>query len=265
MHTLDKKEKKRDRALILLLLLLLYIGGTMYYYGLSPAGEGMHVKKLPADKPANTNNEFIVTMGTDTLSLDSGAVTREEAMRPDTAEGATTSQALPTAKAEEPVAEPAPGDVAASDVVNELRNNKELIDISPDDDMVCLFDPTSKNLHFYPSKSEWGNVYLVYPSPDYKSLLRRNLIYPNYPGAIYPVYKKGKATYNGKTNEAVAVKINASAGKTRSYVIRAKSAPDYFVFGDYQNKDRWYIYEDGKVRKFSPPENFDSDIKDNLK
>lgn len=144
------------------------------------------------------------------------------------------------------------------------RNTKELIDISPDNDIACFYDPVKKNLHFYPSSSEWGQVYLIYPSPDKKGVLRRNLIYPDYEGLIHPLYRKGNVSYNGNSKEAVSVKINNKASRNRGYIIQAKNDPEYFIFGDYENKKRWYIYENGKVRKFSPPEGFDAGIVDKL-
>ena len=252
---MQQKEKKRDYALLLLLLFMICISGTVIYYTLYPYPERkqnvvIHEPIKPSPKPVLI----------EPVQVDPDTTSATATMPIDTMTIATTLVA-PTKPV---VPEPVKTIEENQEDIAKLRNTNHLKNISTDADIACFYDPVKKHLSFYPTTREWEKVYLIYPSPDAKSLLRRNLLYPDYESMVYPVYKKGYMVYNGVKETAVAVRINEKATRTRSYVIQAKSNPPYFIFGDYEDKNRWYIFENGIVRKFTAPSDIDAGLTEKL-
>ena len=245
----------------MLLLLLLCTAGVCVYYSINPYDGNLKQRVIsarPVKKAVMTDtaSEMVVTDSiVPTSPLDSANSIRIHA---DSAAGQKkVAQLVELANPDTEEKNEEVSTISEEDLVSTLTLKPELISISEDDGLVCFYDKKKKTLFFHPSNIEWSKVYLIYPNPDNKNLIRRNLMYPDYEGLFYPLYKKGEIVHKGERLRAVSVKINSRASKNRSYVIEAKSNPPYFIFGDYEDKTKWYIYENGKVRKFSPPPGFD--------
>lgn len=125
--------------------------------------------------------------------------------------------------------------------------------VSDISDVVCqLKTGRSQKLSVYPSHSGWRSIYMIAPIPDRKMLSRKNLIQPDFEGVSYPIYKAAKLSFKGKKYDVIHITFQStSVDAKHPYSILLQSKPSFVIFGEQKNSDI-YVYENGRVSKFTP-------------
>ncbi|HYD21327.1 MAG TPA: hypothetical protein VEB40_07635, partial [Flavipsychrobacter sp.] len=202
------ERKKRDRVLLLLLLLFL-VAATGIYFHFFPydsISKPNSVSPVSSDVRRRDSAVFRTADSGSNLMVDTFAKIHID--KSDTASGPFGKIAVSNKKEEKDADEADNDDYDVEDLSPEelkkiIGKKKELLSVSEDEDVLALYDPQRKTLNVRPVNSEWSTMYLIYPNPDYKAVLRRNLIFPDFEGLVYPDYKKGQLSYNGGKQDAV--------------------------------------------------------------
>lgn len=103
-----------------------------------------------------------------------------------------------------------------------------------------------------PIKGDWDKMFVICP----KSLTGKikGLIQPDFAGVGYTSSVTGEIVLNDKKYDIVKIVVVGTKASFRTpYYISFQYNPEFLIFGDYNNKNKWYVYRDGRVNYVSQP------------
>lgn len=260
---------KKDPAFFLLLLLLIGMGGAVYYYSQvkEPA-----LQKLTVPKTANDNRYLYEESAGITINTIDSDHTQAVNFPIDSAAHSNTkeAEALKNKRIDSdikslmPVKEPpyfeitTPEPREGDEEDKEKPNKATLVSIASVPEVVCqLYGSKKQKLLVYPSRGQWQTMYLIAPLADKKMQWKKTLIQPEYEGVSYPIYKEAKLNYKGNKYDVVVISFKGKAvDEKHPYGIQIANNPNFLIFGDQRNNNELYLYENGKVERFIPANDF---------
>lgn len=248
--------KKSPAIVLLLVLLLAMIGTVVYYVSFKKTSETPAVSNV--DAPANTvdNQATVNTIDTSTvLNTDNNTIVAPK----DTAHfnkpaQTAKNQSEPTEPAKDT---PAPTTVVASvpmqpatTVHEDIPEEKPVVTpLSNIPDVTCdLYVKDQKQkLMIYPNTGDWSKVFVMFPA--HKNVAN-SVVLPGFAGVSYPTRRNGQLDNGTKKIDVTCIELSASCNAKRPYTINLKNI-DFMIFGDYADKNKWFIYENKQISRFN--------------
>ncbi|MBS1687280.1 MAG: hypothetical protein JSS96_01045 [Bacteroidetes bacterium] len=109
------------------------------------------------------------------------------------------------------------------------------------------------SLMVYPTNAEWHEMFVILNlNPSDKTPLK-SIVTPDFEGVVYPSLQKGEITIHGTNYKITLVKLKGhNPNSSYPYFLSLTNSSTFFIFGDYSDKNKWYIYENNEVTQFSP-------------
>jgi hypothetical protein len=123
---------------------------------------------------------------------------------------------------------------------------------------VYYSDEKKDHLFIIPKQGKWSNLFLMYPD---------SLITLGYNPFAYCSMKdlnlvaridshKANVFYKGKAYTSKAVITDYGSSGRNPMCIPFTNANSFFIFGDYYDENKWYVYDYGKVLWMKSDKNF---------
>ncbi len=248
---------KKSPAIVLLLVLLLAMIGTVVYYVSFKKPAELNTVTSDAPTTANTvdNQSTVNTIDTSTvLTVDNNTIVP----RKDTTHFNKPVQTAKNQETESGKDTPAPTTVVAASVPTQPANTvhediaeeKPIVTpLSNIPDVTCdlYVKDMKQKLMVYPNSGDWSKVFVMFPA---SKNISNSVILPGFPGVSYPTRKKGQLDNGAKKIDVTYIELSVSANTKHPYSINLKNI-DFMIFGDYSDKNKWFIYENKQVSRFN--------------
>lgn len=251
--------KKSPAIVLLLVLLLAMIGTVVYYVGFKKPADITAVTGEAATTANTADNQPTVnTIDTSTeWNADNNAIISPKDSvhfnKP-----AQTAKNQQTEQPAEPVKDtPAPTVIAASVPTQPTNTATEesaeekpvVIPLSKMPDVTCdlYVKDMKQRLMVYPNSGDWSKMFVMFPA---NKNIPNSMVLPGFAGVSYPTRKKGKLDNGSKKIDVAYIELSASANAKRPYNINLKNI-DFMIFGDYADKNKWFIYENKQISRFN--------------
>jgi len=149
-----------------------------------------------------------------------------------------------------PVAKNTIGHVSSDEVKNIPVTRSVSNDANVAGKMVTINGQNS--LMVYPTNSEWHEMFVILNlTPSDKTPLK-SIITPDFDGVVYPSTQKGELELHGTKYKITLVKLKGhNPNSSYPYFLSLASTNTFFIFGDYSDKTKWYIYENDRVSQYN--------------
>lgn len=248
--------KKSPAIVLLLVLLLAMIGTVVYYVSFKKTAEPGAVTSDASTTAITVDNQPTVnTIDTSTvLATDNNTVVPSK----DTTHFNKPPQTTKNQAAEPGKDTPTPTTVVAASVQTQPANTVHedipeekpvVTPLSNIPDVTCdlYVKDMKQKLMVYPNSGDWSKMFVMFPA---SKNIPNSVVLPGFPGVSYPTRKKGQLDNGAKKIDVTYIELSASANTKRPYSINLKNI-DFMIFGDYSDKNKWYIYENKQVSKFN--------------
>lgn len=109
------------------------------------------------------------------------------------------------------------------------------------------------SLMVYPTASEWREMFVILNLGPNDRIAPQSIVTPDFDGVVYPSLQKGELELHGTKYKVALIKLKGhSATPAYPYFLSLSSSSSFYIFGDYSDKGKWYIYENDQVTQFSP-------------
>jgi len=107
------------------------------------------------------------------------------------------------------------------------------------------------SLMVYPTNTEWHEMFVILNlNPSDKTPLK-SIVTPDFEGVVYPSLQKGEIEIHGTNYKITLVKLKGhNPNPSYPYFLSLTNSNTFFIFGDYSDKSKWYIYENNEVTQF---------------
>lgn len=247
--------KKSPAIVLLLVLLLAMIGTVVYYVSFKKTSETPAVSNV--DAPANTldNQATVNTIDTSTvLTADNNTVVP----RKDTTHFNKPPQTTKNQETEPEKDTPGPTTVVAASVPTQPANTVHedvaeekpvVTSLSKIPEVTCdlYVKDMKQKLMVYPNTGDWSKVFVMFPA--HKNVAN-SVVLPGFAGVSYPTRRNGQLDNGTKKIDVTCIELSASCNAKRPYTINLKNI-DFMIFGDYADKNKWFIYENKQISRFN--------------
>lgn len=143
------------------------------------------------------------------------------------------------------------GHVNSADIKNLPVTRSVSKDVNVAGKMVTINGQSS--LMVYPTNAEWHEMFVILNlNPSDKTPLK-SIVTPDFEGVVYPSLQKGEILIHGTNYKITLVKLKGhNPNSSYPYFLSLTNSNTFFIFGDYSDKSKWYIYENNEVTQFSP-------------
>lgn len=109
------------------------------------------------------------------------------------------------------------------------------------------------SLMVYPTSSEWHEMFVILNLGPSDRIAPQSVVTPDFDGVVYPSLQKGELELHGTKYKVALVKLKGhSATSSYPYFLSLVNSSSFYIFGDYSDKSKWYIYENDQVTQFVP-------------
>lgn len=103
-----------------------------------------------------------------------------------------------------------------------------------------------------PIRGDWDKMFVICPKTPNGRV--KGLIQPDFAGVGYTSSVTGEIVLNDKKYDIVKIAIvGTKASYKTPYYISFQFNPEFLIFGDFTNQNKWYVYRDGRVSHVPQP------------